>query len=203
MHKEKRYFVHTGGNGEKSHNKFWVVWQEAENSVSTMNGRLGTKGQTRTKESDKGLSWSSYEASRYYQTKIDEKMYRKGYREVDQEKFELMSKYAEAVGSANKLMATEWVGFDNSELSVRPIPKNDIMDPDADIALLATVETRKVIDDYNVFDIAYTNHGVYARPKRYVVTGIESGRFSAVAEDSDLGKIAYKAVGIVELKVGT
>lgn len=126
-------------NQESKHNKFWIVDRSGDNIVITRHGRLGTKGQTYTKNFS-----SSREANAFASTKIAEKN-RKGYVEIKQEQLDEMHIQSAIIGTQNKLEEFGWVEMidaTDSTVMLKPVLDTRLAEPDYDPAIRVVVGMR-------------------------------------------------------------
>lgn len=91
--KDQVKLLHTSGK----HYKFWSYSINQDHTVVCTWGRLGTKGQSKTY-----THHSRWDAEEYASGKLSEK-FRKGYKEVDQESWELEHLRGEIVGAGAKI----------------------------------------------------------------------------------------------------
>jgi len=131
-------------NQKSKHNKFWIITAppphtSGDNIVITRHGRLGTKGQTYTKNFD-----SNREANAFASTKIAEKN-RKGYVEIKQEQLDEMHIQSAIIGTQNKLEEFGWVemvDITDSTVVLKPVLDARLAEPDYDPAIRVVVGMR-------------------------------------------------------------
>jgi predicted DNA-binding WGR domain protein len=161
-YKEEKIVVQQSGN----HNKFWAAyWDDSTGNVYIRWGRLGTKGQSQTKNFG-----SSYAAANFIDNKYHEKR-RKGYRDRDEQgnqithaRFEEMCTEAAIVGSANKCHNMQWVELSETSPGVfgfAAIDEQRLYDPNCNPGLLVELETKKEHDNRNRFKLLFTFEETY------------------------------------------
>lgn len=136
-------------NSDEEHNKFWAArLDDKTNTVHIRWGRLGTKGQSQTKEF--GVGGSSYRAINFMDSKFNEKR-RKGYAVVTSDEFNRKATEAAIIGSSNKCHAMNWKRINKVDshvaggytLAYDDIKIEELYDSNCVPGLLVALETRK------------------------------------------------------------
>jgi predicted DNA-binding WGR domain protein len=194
-YKEEKIVVQRSGN----HNKFWAAWwDENTNQVHVRWGRIGTKGQSQTKDFP-----SRWQATNFIDNKYNEKR-RKGYTHeyngepITQEVLDALFIEAAIVGSQNKCDGMQWVEIESVEGSVMYaiVPDSRLADPECDPGLLVRLTTRKEYDGRTQFRILFTEDAAWLETS---LSTSESGRCGTRIQK---GHSLHKLVEKVEEAVG-
>jgi len=150
---------------DDEHNKFWAArLDESTMTVYIRWGRLGTKGQSQTKQFG-----GRYAATNFMHTKFNEKT-RKGYKDnirgetIDAGKLEQLSVAAAIVGTQNKCHAMEWVEIKSTDANgchFSKINSDRIYEPDCTPGLMVNMETKKAYHSLTSFCLLFTGDAAY------------------------------------------
>ena len=201
--KDEKILIHQGSE----HNKFWTgQLHESTCSVVTRWGRIGTKGQTKTKSFG-----SVYQAANFLDTKFREKR-RKGYTDklngesIDPANLDKLAVEAAVVGTQNKCHNMQWVEIisgDSPDVRFKSIPDERLYDPECVPGLLVAMETRKEYDGLTRFGILFTGEAAY-KAKRTGTTSNWSNqeKVTKIAESDELYKLTKKVEEAVGRSLG-
>ena len=139
------------------HNKFYVVEHTDSNwpdVVSCCWGQIGTAGKSNSSVKDDFH-------------KIMDKRRRKGYYQIDKERFDQLTSVAQAIGTAHKISNIQWaivpdpdqmqIGAAYGAFLKRATPE-DLANPESNPALLVDVRIRKKGGDLEVSLMFYEDH---------------------------------------------
>jgi predicted DNA-binding WGR domain protein len=156
-YKEEQTLIHQG----EGHNKFWIArLDEPNNTVHWRWGRIGTKGQSKSKQFA-----HLFQATSFIHKRVHEQ-HRKGYKTIDAQKLDELTIQAVIVGTQNKCHAMTWVemGEENGYFTFCPASEARLSDPNCNPGLAVCIETRKpMLDSLNTeFYMLFTGDSVYA-----------------------------------------
>jgi|GEM_PF-6466105 len=181
---------------DDTHNKFWAAWwDEKTNQVHVRWGRLGTRGQSQTKDFP-----GSWKAASFISGKFSEKS-RKGYtsqhsgKEITQATLDQMHAEAAIVGTQNKCHGFAWVEItqEGDDILFVEISEERLYDPDCNPAIAIKFETRKNIDGCDSFRFLFTLDGTY---------NIIGSSYTTVSQLVDDSHPLHKMVKKVEEAIG-
>jgi len=118
---------------KKTHNKWWT-YEVDGNTVTTKYGRIGQKGQARSKTFP-----DSWDRDKFISSKTWEKT-GKGYESVSKEKFDLLTLQAEIMGSGNKIEEMAVV-LQDGELFCK-VPNQAAYDPNLELGIMISFRLR-------------------------------------------------------------
>lgn len=168
-----------------SHNKFWAAqYDEQTNRVVVRWGRLGTKGQTQTK--DFSASW---EAVSFIDGKYREKA-RKGYTHIEQSDFDRRSIEAAIVGTQNKCYDFRWLKIIDDRVGHLEFEVADeliLQDPNCNPGIRVSLETKKEYANRKSFTLVFTFDKAFD-----IVTAGRSSSAVPIAKSSPLYELTQK-----------
>ena len=132
------------------HNEFWEGRVEPRSDgwyFVARYGRIGTKGSEKPKK-----FFDEWEAKNALDSKMDEK-YRKGYRDVSEKEFEILTMAAKQLGTAHKIERIRWLRKHDNGLFTE-IDVKQMVDPSVVMALAVhtTQRSKTVINRSFLFE---------------------------------------------------
>lgn len=190
--------LHTGGK----HYKFWSYDIDDDHTVTCKWGRLGTKGQ------NKSYTHSSrWGAEEYVSGKLHEK-FRKGYKQVSEEAYDLEQLRGEIVGAGAKVKECGFVKFDKDANHWFFTETSDMYDPNyiprvfCEIALTGNKGVHCLmidLDDVYEAEVLSRSRGICPDTGRRRVLAFRLSGQTKITNtpDKKLQRIVEKAPGII------
>lgn len=169
-----------------SRNAFWQGYYDPKtNQVHLKWGRIGTKGQSKSK--DFGSEGS---AINFIDKKYREKR-NKGYTSqhegspIDSAMLDQLHIEAQIVGASNKMIDMQWMEC-TGDHQFSEINVERLYDPECNPAIRVKLETRKSYADQNVFTLLFGGDG------SYIVSGPRGGILTPISSTHPLHKMVEK-----------
>jgi len=149
------------------HNKFWIAeYNKSTKIVTTKWGRIGTKGQSKTKPFPTDYQAESWISSATYKKQEKGYVNQYDYKPITDHTLQKLATIAAIIGTQNKCQDPQWVEIDLNNKSYKKIDENRLQHPECYPGLRLRIETKKsykdeIGDDHTFFNLIFCSDGCF------------------------------------------